>query len=73
MRRLPHCSVTRFQYEPYARRQPSLTRAETTGMYPAKVGAGGFSRRGGQQVCGGQAHPLQHEHGRVDHGLPGCG
>jgi hypothetical protein len=28
-------------------------------------------RRGGQQVGRGQAHPLQHEHGRVDHGLPG--
>jgi hypothetical protein len=41
IRRLPHCSVTRFQYEPYARRQPSLTRADTTGMYSAKVGAGG--------------------------------
>ena len=39
MRRLPHWSVTRFQYEPYARRQPSLTRADTTGMYSAKVGA----------------------------------
>jgi hypothetical protein len=39
MRRLPHWSTTRFQYEPYARRQPSLTRADTTGMYSAKVGA----------------------------------
>jgi hypothetical protein len=29
-------------------------------------------RRRGEQVGGGQAHPLQHEHGRVDHGLPGC-
>jgi hypothetical protein len=73
MRRLPHWSVTRFQYEPYARRQPSLTRADTTGMYSAKVGAGGLAAGGGQQVGGGQAHPLQHEHGRVDHGLPGCG
>ena len=24
-------------------------------------------------VGGGQAHPLQHKHGRVDHGLPRCG
>ena len=43
MRRLPHCSVTRFQYDPYARRQPSPTRADTTGMYSAKAGAGGLA------------------------------
>src|SRR6266702_7295190 len=41
MRRLPHCSVTRFRYEPYALRQPPLTRADTTGTYSAKVGAAG--------------------------------
>ena len=39
-RRPPHCSTTRFQYEPYARRVPALTAADTTGTYSAKVGTG---------------------------------
>jgi len=29
--RSPHCSVIRFQYDPYARRVPALTAADTTG------------------------------------------
>src|SRR5579862_7808386 len=40
-RRSPHRSATRFQYEPYARRVPALTTAETTGTYAAKVGNSG--------------------------------
>jgi glyoxylase-like metal-dependent hydrolase (beta-lactamase superfamily II) len=32
-----------------------------------------FGLRSGQQVRGGQAHALQQEQRRVDHGLPGCG
>ena len=51
-RRLPHCSVTRFQYEPYAFRQPSLTRADTTGMYSAKVGAGGLAAGAASRSAG---------------------
>ena len=34
----PHKRTTRFQYEPYTRRVPALTAAETRGMYSAKVG-----------------------------------
>ena len=35
-----HCSTTRFQYDPYARRVSALTAADTTGTYSAKVGTG---------------------------------
>src|SRR6266581_7407216 len=42
----------RFQYEPYAFRQPSLTRAETTGMYSAKVGAGGLAAGAASRSAG---------------------
>ena len=52
MRRLPHWSMTRFQYEPYARRQPSLTRADTTGMYSAKVGAAGLAAGAASRSAG---------------------
>ena len=74
MRRSPHCSTTRFQYEPYALRQPSLTRADTTGMYSAKVGAGLPGRRGGQPGPPG-VRPIRSSSSmrRVHHGLPGGG
>src|SRR6185437_15028136 len=50
--RSPHCSTTRFQYEPYALRQPSLTRADTTGMYSAKVGAAGLAAGAASRSAG---------------------
>jgi hypothetical protein len=71
MQRLPHCSTTRFQYEPYAFRQPSLTRTDTTGMYSAKVGAAGRAAGADSRSAGVRPIRSQHEHGRVDHGLPG--
>ena len=40
-RRSPQCSMIRFQYEPYARRVPAVTAADTTGTYSAKVGSCG--------------------------------
>src|SRR6266699_1868715 len=43
-RRPPQCSTTRFQYDPYARRVPGVTAADTTGTYSANVGAAGRSR-----------------------------
>src|SRR5207244_8946847 len=36
----PQRPTTLFQYEPYARRVPALTAADTTGTYSAKVGTG---------------------------------
>ena len=55
--RRPQCSTTRFQYEPYARRVPSLTAADTTGTYSAKVGTacGAAGRRPGPQGTGSSA------------------
>src|SRR5205807_886791 len=41
-----------FQYDPYALRQPSLTRAETTGMYAANVGAGGLAAGAASKSAG---------------------
>jgi fucose 4-O-acetylase-like acetyltransferase len=49
-------AANRFQYEPYARRVPSLTAGDTTGAYLAEVGTG---LRGCDQVGRGQSHPLQ--------------
>ena len=43
--------MTRFQYEPYARRVPALTAADTTGTYSAKVGTGWPVLRGGHQIA----------------------
>ena len=63
--------MTRFQYEPYARRVPALTAADTTGTYSAKVGTGGRSCGAVSQVRRGQAHPLQQQQRRVDDGLLG--
>jgi len=50
--RSPHAWITRFQYEPYTRRVPALTAAETRGMYSANVGtpadsAGAWRRSAG--------------------------
>ena len=73
MRRLPHCSTTRFQYEPYALRQPSLTRADTTGMYSAKVGAAGLAAGAASRSAGVRPIRSSRSMRRVDHGLPGCG
>ena len=70
-RRLPQCSTIRFQYEPYARRQPSLTAADTTGTYSAKVGSCWPVLRDGLQVRRGQAHPLQQHQRGVDDRLLG--
>ena len=73
MRRLPHCSMTRFQYEPYARRQPSVTRAETTGMYSAKVGTGGRAAGAASRSAGVRPIRSSRSMRRVDDGLLGCG
>ncbi len=61
MRRLPHWSVTRVQYEPYARRQPSLTRAvhATLALAAAtalagigRIEADAWREVAGTKVCG---------------------
>ena len=63
--------MTRFQYEPYARRVPALTAADTTGTYSAKVGTSCAVLRDGGQVRRGQAHPLQQHQRRLHDSLPG--
>jgi hypothetical protein len=59
--------MTRFQYEPYARRVPALTAADTTGTYSAKVGTGlracGTAARSAG-VTAGDHHPGLGGHGQ---------
>ena len=51
-RRPPQCSMTRFQYEPYARRMPAVAAADTTGTYSANVGTAGLLTRDGVRSAG---------------------
>ena len=53
--RVPQRSTIRFQYEPYARRVPALTVADTTGTYSANVGTTGQP----WGVAARKAHPLE--------------
>src|ERR1700678_2693103 len=71
-RRVPHWSSTRFQYVPYALRVPSLTAAETTGMYSAKVEAGPLAAGADSRSGGARPSPSSRSSAASTTACPGA-